>query len=353
MDDTTHHIAAPVDSPPTTPAAAGFAMPAEWEPHAGCLMVWPTRRELWGSRFDDACRDYALVAGAIADAEPVVMVCPPGASADVRDHCGSAVTAVELPVDDSWARDSGPIFVTRPDGQVAVVSFRFNAWGERWHPYADDDALARRVADVLGLRVFESSLVLEGGSFLVDGEGTLLTTEQCLLDPNRNAGLTRREIEAQLRDFLGVRTIVWIPYGHCLDVGPAGTDGHIDGVAQYVAPGQVLLELPGSPDSPDFARSRENLAALERSFDARGRQLDVAVLDPGPDPHVSYANHYLANGRVVVPLSGTANDDRALGQLAELYQGYDVVGVPGDVLAHGGGGPHCITQQIPTGVALP
>jgi agmatine deiminase len=348
MDSTAE--AAPASA---TPRDEGFAMPPEWAEHAACLMVWPTRRELWGDQLDDAFHDYALVARAIADAEPVVMVCTPGSAAQVRDLCGSAVTAVELPVDDSWARDSGPVFVTRPDGEVAVVSFRFNAWGERWHPYADDDALAGRVGDLLGLRVFESPLVLEGGAFLVDGEGTLLTTEQCLLSPNRNPALTRRQIEEQLRAFLGVRTVVWIPFGHVLDVGPAGTDGHIDGVAQYVGPGHVLLELPSSPDSPDFARSRENLAALERSFDARGRQLDISVLDPGPDPSVSYANHYLANGRVVVPLSGTDNDDRALGRLADLYAGYDVVGVPGNVLAHGGGGPHCITQQIPVGVQLP
>ena len=328
-------------------------MPAEWEPHAGCLMVWPARRELWGSRFDDAMRDYAAVAAAVSEAEPVLMVCSPGSAPEVRARCGSGVTPVEIPVDDSWARDSGPVFVRRPDGHVAVVSFRFNAWGERWHPYADDDALAGRIGDLLGLPVIESSLVLEGGAFFVDGEGTLLTTEQCLLSPNRNPALTRADIERELRDALGVRTVVWLPYGHSLDTGPAGTDGHVDGVAQYVAPGHVLLELPSSPASPDFARARANLEVLERTFDARGRQLDVTILDPGEDPHVSYANHYIANGRVVVPLSGTEQDDAALGALAEIYEGYDVVGVPGEVLAYGGGGPHCITQQIPAGVALP
>jgi len=328
-------------------------MPAEWAPHAGCLMVWPARRELWGGRLDEAMDDYAAVALAIAEVEPVVLVCAPGSQAEVRARCGSDVTAVEIPVDDSWARDSGPVFVRRADGATAVVSFRFNAWGERWHPYADDDALARRVGELLGLPVHESPLVLEGGSFFVDGEGTLLTTEQCLLAPNRNPSMTRADIERELRDALGVRTIVWLPYGHSLDTGPAGTDGHIDGVAQYVAPGHVLLELPSSPASPDFARARANLEVLERTFDARGRQIDVSVLDPGADPHVSYANHYIANGRIVVPVSGSVNDAPALARLAEVYDGYDVVGVPGEVLAYGGGGPHCITQQIPAGVALP
>ena len=336
-----------------TPSDLGYAMPAEWEPHAGCLMVWPARQELWGTQLDDAKRDYALVADAVGAAEPVVMVCPPGSAREVRDRCGSAVTPLEIPVDDSWARDSGPVFVRDTSGGIAVVSFRFNAWGERWHPYADDDQLASRVASAFGLDVFEAPMVLEGGGFLVDGQGTLLTTEQCLLNPNRNPGMDRREIEEVLRRHLGIETVVWLPYGHSLDTGPAGTDGHIDGVAQYVEPGVVLLELPSDPSSPDHARSRANLEALERAHDARGRRLDVVIVDPGPDPEVSYVNHYVANDRVVVPVSGGSHDREVLEVLAEIHEGREVVGVPGTVLAYGGGGPHCITQQIPAGVVLP
>ncbi len=335
------------------PRELGFAMPAECEPHAGCLIVWPTRRELWGDQLDEAKRDYALVADAVGATERVVMVCPPGSAGEVRDRCGSEVSVLEIPVDDSWARDSGPVFVRDPAGEIAVVSFRFNAWGERWHPYADDDALARRIGEAFGLRVFEAPMVLEGGGFLVDGQGTLITTEQCLLDPNRNPGMSRHEIEEVLRDHLGVQSVVWLPFGHSLDVGPAGTDGHVDGVAQYVEPGLVLLELPSDPSSPDHARSRANLEALERAHDARGRRLDVVVIDPGPDPDVSYVNHYIANDRVVVPVSGSQYDAAALDVLAEVYDGREVVGVPGTVLAYGGGGPHCITQQIPAGVVLP
>jgi agmatine deiminase len=336
-----------------TPRELGFAMPAEWEPHAGCLMVWPTREELWVDQLDDAKRDYALVADAVGAAEPVVMVCPPGSAAEVRDRCGSEVTPLELPVDDSWARDSGPIFVRGADDEIAVVSFRFNAWGERWHPYEDDDRLAGRIGEAFGLRVFQAPMVLEGGGFLVDGQGTLVTTEQCLLNPNRNPGMTAREIETVLRDYLGVRTVVWLPYGHSLDVGPAGTDGHVDGVAQYVEPGVVLLELPSDPASAEHERSRANLEVLERTYDARGRRLDVAIIDPGPDPEVSYVNHYVANDRVVVPVSGSTHDAEALDVLRQVYDGREVVGVPGTVLAYGGGGPHCITQQIPAGVVLP
>lgn len=335
-----------------TPADLGYRMPAEWEPHAGCLMVWPVRGDLWGDRLGDAKREYAGVAVAVAAFEPVVMVCPPGAADDVRRHCGDAVTVLELPVDDSWARDSGPVFVTRDDGTAAVVDFAFNAWGGRWHPYADDDRLAGRVAERLGLKAFRAPMVLEGGAFLVDGEGTLVTTEQCLLAPNRNPSMSRGDVEATLAAYLGVTTVVWLPHGHSLDTGPEGTDGHVDGVAQYVAPGRVLLEVPADPASPDHARARANLAVLAAATDAAGRPFDVATVDPGPAPEVSYVNHYLAAGAVIVPTTGAAGDDAALEALAAVYPDRRVVGVPAATIAFGGGGPHCITQQVPAGVDL-
>ncbi len=346
----------PADNAPpvTTPAADGYTMPAEWEPHAGCLMAWPTRRELWGGRFEEAKHDYAVVARAIADFEPVLMVCVPGAAAEVRDTCGSGVEVLEIPINDSWARDSGPIFVRDGVGNVAAVQFRFNAWGERWHPYDDDARLPDRIAEHLGMRLFSAPFVLEGGAILVDGEGTLLTTEQCLLDPNRNPTMTRDEIEQGLKDYLGVATVIWLPFGHSLDVGPEGTDGHVDGVAQYLAPGRVLLEAPADRASSEFAPSQANLARLRATADARGRALDVTVLDPGPSSGVSYANHYLANGAVIVPIAGSASDEPVLAFLGDVYPDRTVVGVPGAALAYGGGGPHCITQQIPAGaVARP
>jgi agmatine deiminase len=161
--------------------------------------------------------------------------------------------------------------------------------------------------------------------------------------------MTREQIEQGLRDFLGISTIVWLPYGHSLDVGPAGTDGHVDGVAQYVAPGHVRLEVPSDPASPEFDRARENLARLERGHDASGRSFTISRLDPGPDATVSFANFYLANGGVVVPVGGTAADGPALEFIGSQYPGREVVGVPGETLLYGGGGPHCITQQIPEG----
>jgi agmatine deiminase len=334
------------------PAAQGFAMPAEWEPHAGCLMQWPARDELWDGSLDAARAEYATVARAIAEFEPVVMICRPGQASLVHDLCGAGVTPWEIPIDDSWARDSGPVFVRHVDGSFAVVSFRFNAWGERWHPYAEDDALAGRIADRLGLLVFQAPMVLEGGSYFVDGTGTVLTTEQCLLNPNRNPAMSRGDIERTLCDYLGASAVIWLPFGHSLDTGPAGTDGHVDGVSQWVAPGRVLLELPSDPASSEYDRSRANLAALESARVADGGAVDVVALDPGTDSQVSFANHYLANGAVIVPVNGDGRDDGPLAALAAIYPDREIVGVPGAVLAYGGGGPHCITQQVPSGIDL-
>jgi agmatine deiminase len=182
-----------------TPAIAGYRMPAEWAPHAGCLMAWPSRAALWGDHLADAMDDYAAVASAIARFEPVLMVCCPGEAAEVTARCSDGVTAVEIPIDDSWSRDSGPAFVRNSAGEVAAVSFGFNAWGNRWQPHGDDAALGARIAERLGLQCFRAPFVLEGGSFFVDGEGTVITTEQCLLDPNRNPHLSRAEIEDGLR----------------------------------------------------------------------------------------------------------------------------------------------------------
>ena len=328
-------------------------MPAEWEPHAGCLMAWPSRPELWGNRLCEAKHDYAAVATAIAEHEPVVMVCNPGHAREIGDLCGRGVTPIEIPINDSWCRDSGPAFVRNSAGEMAVVGFGFNAWGNRWHPHDDDARLSQRLAAWLGLRFFQAPFVLEGGSFFVDGEGTVITTEQCLLDPNRNPSLSRAQIEQGLCDYLGSNTVVWLPFGHSLDTGPAGTDGHVDGVLQYASAGRVWLEAVSDRTTPEFSRGQANLAVLRAAHDAAGRPFEIEVFDPGPTATVSYANHYLANGAVIVPVGGDDADSPAMDALRRLHPDREVVGVPGGTIAFGGGGPHCITQQIPFGVVLP
>src|SRR5690242_3545137 len=328
-------------------------MPAEWSEHELTLMAWPVRLELWGDGLAEAKAEYAAVARAIAAFEPVLMVAPEGCASEVRDACGAAVETIELPIDDSWMRDSGPIFVTAPDRRRAGVDFRFNGWGEKFAPYERDDAMNAPLLAHLAIDRLPADLVLEGGSISVDGEGTLIATEQCLLHPSRNPSLSRAEIEERLREHLGVQTVIWIAGGLLED---HDTDGHIDNVAQFVAPGLVLAQTVDDPSDPNHEPMAENAERLRAARDARGRPLEVIELgvlprttvrgEPGVVP---YVNSYLANGVVVVPTCGDDPDRDAevLSRLGAVYAGREVVGVPGRMLAEGGGGVHCITQQVP------
>ena len=336
----------------STPREDGFSMPAEWESHDACLMEWPTvtRRDFWADRFDEATHDYAAVATAIAAFEPVVMVCDPDQEAQARRLCGVNVEVLPLPIDDSWMRDNGPIFVRDGSGRVALVHFRFNSWGERFHPYDKDAEVPRYIAAHLGMRRYEAPFVLEGGSFFVDGEGTLITTEQCLLNSNRNPTMSREQIERGLRDYLGVETIVWLGLGHSAD---RDTDGHIDGIAAYVAPATVALLTPEDAEDPDHRSGQENMRRLRQARDAKGREFEVIPFQTRPAGVVPYLNVYLANGGVIVPVASRPEDDQALEQIAKLFPDREVVPVPGNCLCYGGGGPHCITQQMPHGVPVP
>jgi len=346
-------MSAPSEIQEPTARALGLAMPAEWGAHELTLMAWPARLELWGDGLAEAKAEYTTVARAIAAFEPVLMVAPEGAAQEVRDACGSGVEVIELPIDDSWMRDSGPIFVIGSGGRRAGVDFRFNGWGEKFAPYNRDDAMSEPLLAHLGIDRLAADLVLEGGSITVDGEGTLIATEQCLLHPSRNPSLSRLEIEERLREHLGVQHVIWIAHGLLED---HDTDGHIDNVAQFVAPGVVLAQTVEDPSDPNHEPMAENAERLRAASDARRRPLQVIELgvlprstvrgEPGVVP---YVNLYVANGVVVVPTCGDDpdRDDEVLARLASVYAGREVVGVPARMLAEGGGGVHCITQQVP------
>jgi agmatine deiminase len=269
----------------------------------------------------------------------------PSLVGEARAAVPGAVEVVAIPLDDSWARDSGPIFVTG-SGRRAGVSFRFNAWGEKFLPYADDDAFARRILEHLGEEVREAPLVLEGGSIAVDGEGTLVTTEQCLLHPNRNPAMTAAEIEAALREHLGAEQVVWLGSGLVED---GDTDGHVDNICAFVAPGRVLLQTVADEANPNWANCTENARRL------RAAGLEVVELDLLPyadaETVVPYTNFYVCNGALIVPVRDPEQpsdaDTEALALLGSLYPGREAVAVPGETLAFGGGGVHCITQQVP------
>jgi agmatine deiminase len=342
----------------TTPRTDGFHMPPEFAPHQRTLMAWPARvsdvPDWWTAHLEQSKDDWAAMACAVAGFEPVTMVCPPGSTAEVRDRCGEGIEPLELPIDDSWMRDNGPIFVTNDRGEVAMVHFRFNSWGEKFLPYDQDALVPERLADVLGVRRYDAPMILEGGSFFVDGEGTLFTTEECLLNPNRNPDMSRAQIEDTLRAYLGVDTIVWLPNGMADD---RDTDGHIDGVAQVIAPGALMLLRPNGTDDPDTPRGDANAALLAATTDARGRSLEVlevpitgSVDIEGYGPvSIPYLNFYLVNGGVIVPTGGIPQDEEATALIGAAFPDREVVGVPGAIISLGGGGPHCITQQVPEG----
>jgi agmatine deiminase len=339
-----------------TPSSLGYRMPAEWEPHQRCIMGWPTELRIgsvWGEQYRLAMATYAAVAHAIAHFEPVLMLARPGEDAVARSYLGRDVEVVDLPIDDSWLRDSGPLFVTHPDGTLAMSDFVFNSWGEKYLPYDNDAAIGRRLAEHFGVERFAAPMVLEGGGITVDGEGTLITTESCLLHPSRNPGLTKEGMTQILKDYLGVEKVIWLVSGLGLDEDP-DTDGHVDGVGAFVGPGKVLLHMVRDRQHPDYENLRENRRRLETT-DARGRTLEVIEFDArsrpvpiGDTPIVeTYINSYFANGALIVPTGGTADDEAALERLQEIVAGREVVGVPCPVIGYGGGGIHCVTQQVP------
>lgn len=319
-------------------------MPAEWARHERTLMAWPCRRDLWGPEMQEARSDYAAVANAIAAFEPVTLVAHPADLAAARAAVTGGVEVVAREIDDSWMRDTGPIFVLDRAMRRTGVHFRFNGWGGAYTPYERDEDTGRWLVEHLGDPLVEAPLVLEGGSIAVDGDGTLVTTEQCLLNPNRNPDLSREEIEAALREHLGVERIVWLGEGLVED---RDTDGHVDLIASFCAPGRALLQAVPQ-DNPNFAACEEN----RRRMEAAG--LEVVPVDrlayadvAGERVAVSYLNHYVCNGAVIVPVAGTEDDEPALTAIGDAFPGREVVPVPGAVLAYGGGGPHCITQQVP------
>ncbi len=324
-------------------------MPAEWEPHALTLVAWPQREAAWRGVGIEQARDcHAEVVDAIAAFESVLLVADPSQAEDARARVTARnVEVVPIPIDDSWLRDSGPIFVTGEGGSLAGIDFGFNAWGEAFTPYDDDAAVAARILSHLGVERIDSEMILEGGSIAVDGAGELVTTEQCLLARTRNPNMDRGGIEAELRDRLGVQRVTWLGGGLVED---ADTDGHVDNIAAFSAPGKVMLQMAPAGD-PNLDICLDNLERLE----AAGLEVEELDLLPkvtredGTVVAVSYMNFYVANGVVVVPIGGMDGDmdEEALGRISRQFPNREVVGIDGRVLALGGGGIHCITQQVP------
>lgn len=356
----------------STPAADGFRMPAEFEPHDGCWMAWPERGDNWRLGAEPAQLAFAAVAEAIAVSEPVTMAVSDTQFERARSLLPASVRVVEISTDDAWMRDTGPTFVVDGQGGRRGVDWHFNAWGGHlgglYSPWDRDDRVAHKVLEVEGANRYRAPFVLEGGAVHVDGEGTVLSTEECLLNPNRNPELSREQIEAGLHAHLGTEKVVWLGRGVFEDE----TDGHVDNLACFARPGVVLLTWSEDSADPQAAISRDARERLETATDARGRPFEVVPLPspgplgvsaeeaagvepvPGTKPRragdrlaASYANFYVGNERVVFPLLDERYDDEAAEILASCFPKREVVGVPGREILLGGGNVHCITQQVP------
>ncbi len=356
----------------TTPRAAGFHMPAEWAPHAGCWMIWPERPDNWRLGAKPAQAAFIAVASAIARFEPVTMLASARQYENARATLPPEIRVLEMSSNDSWCRDVGPSFLRGPNGELGGVDWIFNAWGGLkgglYFPWDLDDQIAGKILGLERARRFRAPRVLEGGAIHVDGEGTVLVAEQCVLNENRNEGITRAAMEAMLRDYLGVSQIIWLGNG----VPGDETDGHVDNLACFVAPGRVLLSWCDDPADPHHAVSRDAEARLKVARDAKGRALEVVRM-PMPTPMfitaeeaagvdatlsgmnraagerlaASYVNFYIANGAIIAPAFGVETDAAAHGVLARLFPEREIVMVPAREILLGGGNIHCITQQQP------
>ncbi len=359
-----------------TPKQDGYRMPAEYERQKQIWMCWPERTDVWRDGARPAQQAYVEVAKAIRRFEPVTML----VNARQYDHARATlppeIRVVEMSMNDAWARDTGPVFLINDAGELRACDFEFNAWGGLtdglFFPWDLDDRLARKICELEMIDSYRTDgFVLEGGSFHVDGEGTVLTTEMCLLSKGRNPQLTKEQIECKLRVYLNAEKVIWLKDG----IDPEETNGHIDDVACFVRPGEVVCLNEENPNSPFYQASQNALHQLSQEKDAKGRSLKVHRLCCPKEPIrlpqdyvidntetakkrstsdiciASYVNFLIVNGGLIVPQYDDENDALAIKQLQEVFPDRQVVGVHTREIVYGGGNIHCITQQQPEGIS--
>jgi agmatine deiminase len=358
----------------TTPRADGFRMPGEFELHAGTWMLWPQRPDNWRLGAKPAQRAWVDVASAIVRFEPLTVGVNHDQYENARTMLPSQVRVVELSNNDAWLRDCGPTFVVDDKGGVRLVHWDFNAWGGLvdglYFPWDKDQFVPRKIAEIAGVDRYKAPLVMEGGSFHVDGQGTALTTEECLLSTGRNPHLSRAEIEEFLREYLNIQAVVWLARG----IDPEETNGHVDDVACFVAPGVVLAGVTEDRQDWRYDLLQDNLARLRAATDARGRAFEIHTLpmpeiieiaadeawgvdaaegtmprEAGDKTAASYLNFYICNGAVIMPVFNDPHDAQTQETIRGLFRDRQVITVPGREIVLGGGNVHCITQQQPRG----
>ena len=356
----------------TTPRQDGYRMPGEFEEQTGVWMLWPQRPDNWRGGAKPAQQAFADVARAIARFEPVTVCVNPDQFQNARARLPEDIRVVEMTSNDAWVRDCGPTFVKNDQGDLRAVDWTFNAWGGLhdglYFPWDQDDLVARKICELEGVDSYRTDgFVLEGGSIHVDGQGTVLTTEMCLLSPGRNPELSRRDIEEKLCDYLGCEKVIWLRDG----IDPDETNGHIDDVACFVAPGEVACIWTEDPENPFYQAAQDAFRTLSQATDAKGRRLTVHKLcltkkpcclegaetidavegtvprENGEVSIASYMNFLIVNGAVIAPQYGDENDQLAIQQLQQMFPDRQIVGVQTREVAFGGGNIHCITQQQP------
>lgn len=344
----------------STPTELGYRMPAEWEPHRATWLSWPHKEASWPGKLDVILPVYARFVAELAVSEPVhinvndaameaqarALLTAAGAAGSIRFH--------HFPTNDAWCRDHGAIFVIRegPAGRdLAATDWGYNAWGDKYPPYDLDNQIPAHMADYLGVPRFAGGMILEGGSIDVNGQGVLLTSEQCLLNPNRNPDLTREQIEARLRAFFGVQQILWLGEGIVGD----DTDGHIDDIARFVAPDTIMTVIEDDPQDENYPMLQENLERLHAMRDLHGNPFTIltlpmppAIMHEGQRLPASYANFYIANTTVLIPFYNHPNDDRAAELLQRCFPTRRIVGIDCTDIIWGLGAWHCLSQQVPS-----
>lgn len=358
-----------------TPSHHGFRMPAEFEPHRRCWMLWAERPDNWRNGGKPAQQVTVEVASAIARFEPVTVGVSARQFRNARAQLPDNVQVVELSQDDIWIRDTGPIFVVNDNGQVRMVDWGFNAWGGLhnglYFPWDNDLQIPMKIAELTGTDRYKASMILEGGAIAVDGQGTLITTEECLLDEGRNPSMSRADIEQTLCDYLGITKVIWLGKG----IDPHETNGHVDDIVAYVRPAEVLLHWTDDPHHPDYDACQDAFERLSQATDAHGRNFTIHKLPAPPAMHItaeesagvdivegsaprqagdllpaSYINFYIANGGIIAPAFGQPTDAEALKVLQACFPEREVVAIQqAREILLGGGNIHCMTQQQPRG----
>jgi agmatine deiminase len=336
------------------PKELGFKMPAEWTTHQRTFISWPVQDSMvYPNDYEKVHDGYVELARAIAEFEPVTIITNPDDIDKLKSIFASErVGFLEVEHNDAWLRDNGPTFIRDDKGNIAGINWVFNAWGQKYSHWDLDDQVARKILEHFDIKRFDAQIVMEGGSFHVDGEGTLITTEECLLNRNRNPDLTKELIEQYLKDYLAVEKFIWLKNGLSGDE----TDGHVDNVACFAAPGKVIMQVCNDPSDDNYQITQENMEILRTATDAKGRKLEVIEIEQPPEAHfedsrltLSYLNFYFVNDGIILPVFGGAaakTDQKAIDVLQQTFPNRTIRTIDGMAIIKEGGNVHCTTQQM-------